>query len=50
MEVAVDKKQPTDVDSDTLLAAAEEVTSSRTKAVEVEVRANSQLFAAIYAN
>ena len=44
MEVAIVKKQPAEMDSDTLIAAVE-VTGGKQRTVEVEVRLNTQLFA-----
>ena len=45
MEVAMVEKQPVEMDSYTLIAAAEEVTGSKKMVVEVETRTNTQMFA-----
>ena len=45
MDMTMTKKRSAEVDSDTLLAPAEEVTSNKKRVVEVKVRASSPLFA-----
>ena len=50
MEVAMAEKQPTEIDSNTLILAAEEATGGKKRTVEVEVRLNNQLFADIDSN
>ena len=44
MDLTMTKKRSAEVDSDTLLAAAEEVSRSKKRVVEVEVRSSSPLF------